>query len=111
MQADDVACREQLVFLDARDAGFDGGSGGEILAPGDDVHFKSLCDARNFSPDLAEADDAERAVIELDADAALPTALAGAAVLLWDVANGGEHQRDGEFRRSLMRAGMRAGMA
>ena len=85
MQADDVACGKQLVLLDARDADVRGRLGGQVLAPGDDVHLQRLRDAGDLAADLAEADEAERAAVKLNAEARLPAALADQAVLVRDL--------------------------
>ena len=65
--------------------------------PGDDAHAGAERDARHFSGDAAEADQAERLAGQLHAVVAQPVAGADPAVHLGEPARAFPHQRDGAF--------------
>src|SRR5215204_1430218 len=77
-----VGAREQFVLADERRAGGLGALGGEILAPGQDLHAEGAPDRRHARPELATHEDRERLAVQRRADGLLPAALAHALVLL-----------------------------
>src|SRR6185437_6426043 len=63
-----------------------GALGGEIWAPGGDLHPERLADRRDLRPEPPEPNDAERLPLEAAAEGRLPEAGAHRAVLAHDVA-------------------------
>src|SRR3954469_16314218 len=103
MNREDVGAREELVPGDQDGAGRGGALGGEVLAPGDELHAEGLADGRHAQPEASEAEDRERPAVQGGADRALPAALAHALMLLREMAHAGEDQRPGELRGRVLR--------
>ena len=103
MDGEHVGAREQLVLGDERRAGGLGALGGEILAPGQDLHAEGAPDRRHARPEPAEPEDRERPAVQRRADGLLPAALAHALVLLRDVPHQRQDQPPGELRRRVLR--------
>ena len=74
MDGDHVGAAEQLVLVDVLGALRLGALGREVLAPGDHLHADGGADARHPAAEVAEAQDAERAAVEVEADRGLPAA-------------------------------------
>jgi D-serine deaminase-like pyridoxal phosphate-dependent protein len=95
----DVGRREQLMLVDESHANLGSTLGLKVLAPGDDVHPEREPDLRDLGTELPEPDNAEPGARELEADSALPTALANPAVFDADLPGEGKHQAPRQFRR------------
>ena len=100
MDGDEIGLLEQFFFGHQRGAGFLGFFGGEVLAPGDHLHVERVADARDALPELAQADDAERLAVKVDAQCRLPDrAVFQPRVLDAHLAGKLQHQAEGQFRR------------
>jgi phosphoglycerate dehydrogenase-like enzyme len=99
VDADEVGLGEQLVEGDHPDAHLGRAAGLHVRVVGDHVHAERGEPLRDEDADPAEADDAERLLVELDAGVLrpLPLAVAQRRVCRADVPRRGEHQRNGEL--------------
>ena len=99
----EVANNSSLVT--ARTPSSSGVLGLQVLAPGDDVHAEGEADLGDLAAELAQADDPEPRTRELEAERALPTAVADVAVFSTDVPREGEDQAPGQLGRRHPQAG------
>ena len=99
VHGDEVADRQQLVEGGEPDAHLRGPAGLHVRVVGDHVHAEGGQPLRDQDADLAEADDADGLLEQLDAGvlAALPLAVLQRQVGGRDAARGGQQQRDGEL--------------
>ena len=97
---------EQIVLRDVFDADLLAALGREVLAPGDHLHAERLADAGRARAELAEAEQAERLALDVDAERDLP-GLAGLhpGVLPADPAGQLEHQAEGDAGGRIAVAG------
>src|SRR5260370_4035245 len=72
MDGDEIGLAEQIVLGGIWDAGLAAFLGGQVLAPGDDLHAKGLRDIRGAGAELAQSENAERHAFEIKADGGLP---------------------------------------
>ena len=110
MDGDEVGLCQKLVHLNVRNAEllFDAGDVEDIER--NHVHANGLCHHAQMLADAAEADDAERLALELDALAVgflFPLVLAHGMAGDGDIAGAGEHMGHGELRDRL-RGGSRS---
>ncbi len=107
----DVGRPEQLLLGSGLiDAGLLAALGGEVLAPGDDLHAHRLGDLGHPGAKPAEPDHAERLALDVGAERALPEgAPLHALALLADMAGEFQHQADGDGRGRAADGGGAAG--
>src|SRR5882762_10852930 len=95
MNAEEIRLAEQVLLRHQRSPAGLGGLGGEVLAPGDQLHAERLADLADLGAELAEAEQAERLAAKLDAERRLPPhAGLHPVVLVADPARELEHDAD-----------------
>ncbi len=97
MEADDVGLLEELVEGDELDADSLGALGGWIERPCDAAHAERVCDARDFTSDVACADDAQGLALEGEVLDECPPSCFEFGGLERRAFGGGEHEANDVF--------------
>ena len=97
MDRNDIRLAEQRLLVDESGAGSAGLLLGQVLAPGDHLHPEGETDARNFSSDVAQSDDAKALASQVRAEAHLPSSRLERSGFPIDASHARQDQRPSEL--------------